>query len=294
MKAVVILLTLLVSVNSFGQGYYGRFWRGKDKVKYPELRNYCDDRNSDCFVELVNRWLIPATPSYAAEKALMAYAPVLPPKKFESKFFDEVALILYSSEMVYRSLRGDKKNIEGASYGPIHSDIFKMGEKGTIGSSRSLVPRAYSDSVVFETYLEEVSYDIYGKQSDLVNAIGNFVIVEKGSFSSSEYQIKVEHYISKLKKYKKEMEMLGSYILVNKKYFMQFNFSKSKKGLEELSIMRKKVGFKDTWITPLKKLKSIQSSPLLYERISYGEAGSLVFKPGTKPGTVDHYRLHKK
>ncbi len=62
-------------------GYYGRFWCGQEKTAYPHLRNYCDDCSSDCFVELVNRCLIPARSSDAVQVALMVYSWFRPGQK---------------------------------------------------------------------------------------------------------------------------------------------------------------------------------------------------------------------
>ena len=86
---------------------------------------------------------------------------------------------------------------------------------------------------------------------------------------------------------------MASYILITPDYFMQFNFAGEIIDLQGLVSLRKKLGIKDKWITKLIPIKSIQDKPLLYERITYGEGANLSFVPGKKPGSVDHYRLHK-
>ena len=289
MKALVVTFIILLSANSFASSFYGRFWRGEEKTNYPELRNYCDDRTSDCFVELINRWLIPATPSYASQKALRAYAPVLLPKNLKSKYHDEIALILYSSEANYRALRNDKSNIEGSTYGPIHQDIFAMGQEGNKASSRSLVPKVFTKSIKLEGNLKEVSYDIKGTQADLIGAQSDFVLVDRSYLTVYEFKKNIRKYMRSVKRNKK---IIGSFILITKDYFMQYNFASEINDLHGLVSLRKKLSLKDKWIAKLTSIKPIQSNPLLYERITYGEGANVSFNPGEKIGKVDHYRLH--
>lgn len=290
MKLILIILLGLISTSSFADAYYGRFWRGEARKSYPALRNYCDDRNSDCFLELVNRWLIPATPSYAAQKALMAYSPVLLPPKLNLKYHDEIALILYDSEDKYRALRSDESNNEGKTYGPIHGDIFEMGIKTAANSSRSLVPEKYQGKVILQGKLSEVSYDIFAQRSNLINSKGKFFLIEKSIKSKSEFIKKVEDYLNKLQK---TPRILASYVLITQQYIMLYIFYNDDQLISNQEKMMKSSGLELTWSTLLKVLKPIQTNPLLYERIGYGEGGNLFFKPGEKPGVADHYRLHQ-
>jgi hypothetical protein len=292
MKFLLISLLTLSSLSAMADGYYGRFWRGEAKTNYPELRNYCDDRHSDCFLELVNRWLIPATPSYAAEKALRAYAPVLLPNGLSAKYHDEIALILYQSEDMYRELRSNTDNIEGSTYGPIHGDIFEMGEKGTKESSRSLVPKIFTKEVTLEGELAEVSYDILGERNDLINAEGSFKLFERGELDKEEFRGRVEQYIAKIKLIKESVKLVGAYALVTEDYFMLYLFTDGILTVDEADLLGAADGLETTWKTKLKKINSTQVFPLLYERIGYGEGANLIFEPGLKPGVADHYRIH--
>ena len=292
MKFLLIGLITLTSFNVMAEGYYGRFWRGEAKTSYPELRNYCDDRHSDCFLELVNRWLIPATPSYAAENALRAYAPVLMPSGLSAKYHDEIALILYESEEVYRELRSNTDNIEGSTYGPIHGDIFEMGEKGTKESSRSLVPTIFEKEVILKGDLAEVSYDILGQRNDLISAEGSFKLFERGELDKEEFLSRVSQYIAKIKLIKDSVKLLGAYALVTEDYFMLYLFTDGVLNIEEADLLGAADGLETTWKTKLKKINSTQVFPLLYERIGYGEGANLIFEPGLKPGVADHYRIH--
>ena len=285
MKTLFILLAMVNSELAFGDGYYGRFWRGEARKSYPTLRNYCDDRNSDCFIELVNRWLIPATPSYAAEKALMTYAPVLFPKNLQEKYHDEIALILYDSESRYRDLRSDSDNLEGITYGPIHGDIFDMGIKGTRESSRSLVPKIFNGKVHLEGELKEVSYDLTGERLDLINSNGLFQLIERDEINGRDFLTRAESYLNDIKNTK---EVVGAFALITENYLMIYIF------VNEVREIINPKGISITWETSLKRLNPIQRHPLLYERIGYGEGGNLYFQPGVKPGNADHYRLHKK
>lgn len=293
MKLLLIsMLTLITSTSTFADGYYGRFWRGEAKTAYPELRNYCDDRHSDCFLELVNRWLIPATPSYAAEKALRAYAPVLMPSGLSAKYHDEIALILYESESIYRELRSDDANIEGSTYGDIHGDIFEMGLKGTKESSRSLVPQIFEKEVILSGELVEVSYDILGEKNDLINSEGSFKLFERGEIDQATFQARVQTYIAKIKLIKDSVKLTGAYALVTQEYFMLYLFTDAALTVEEADLLGTAEGLETTWKTKLKRINSIQVFPLLYERIGYGEGANLIFEPGLKPGVADHYRIH--
>ena len=75
---------------------------------------------------------------------------------------------------------------------------------------------------------------------------------------------------------------------------MQYNFSKNKNDLIKLSMQLQNSGFKAEWKTELKQSKPIQTSPLLYERITYGEGANIWFEYGKKPGLADHYLLHQE
>lgn len=277
----LLTLSLFVSFNSFAEGYYGRFWRGEAKNSYPELKKYCDDSKTDCFKELVNRWLIPATPSYAAEEALMAYTPTFLPVELQNEYHDEVALILYTSEEDYRRLRSDRTNIEGITYGPIHTDIFEMGTRGTIESSRSLVPQAFNFKVTLEGELKEVSYDLLGQRGDLINSTGVFELVERGTLTTKEFLSKTQGYAQKLA----SSNLVGAYILITENYFMTYTFFAGE-------VFEIEKDLPSTWTTVLKKITPTQKTPLLYHFIEYGQGANLFFEPGVKPGKVDHYRLH--
>ena len=274
------ILLLLISFNSFATGYYGRFWRGESKKSYPELKSYCDDQKLDCFKELVNRWLIPATPSYAAKGSLMAYAPVLLPYSLLDKYHDEVALILYKSEATYRALRNG--DVEGQQYGPIHGDIFETGIRGTKESSRSLVPGYYNGKIELIGKLKEVSYEVINKQNDLINTNGLFQLIERSYMSVTEFLNKADKYIKNLK----NSNLAGVYMLINEDYIMTYTFFYNDVYAVNTS------GLNVTWQTELKKISPTQRAPLIYDYIDYGEGANLLFTPGVKPGQVDHCRLH--
>lgn len=281
-KLIIMTLLSSISLTASAEGFYGRFWRGERKTSYPELKAYCDDSKTDCFKELINRWLIPATPSYAAEKALTAYAPVLLPKKLQNKYQDEVALILYDSEKKYRELRGDKTNFEGSTYGPIHGDIFEMGVRGTKESSRSLVPQEYKGKIELTGDLKEVSYDIMNTRTDLPGMNGCFKLVERGNLSKESFLIKTTKYLDNIK----GSYTQAAYALVTEDYLMIYIFNNNqKKDFETF-------GLEITWTAPLTELRRTKKKPLRYDTLDYGQAGNLFFKVGTKPGMVDHYRLH--
>jgi len=291
-----MLITASLFLSSASAEYYGRFWRGEEKTNYPELAKYCDDTKNDCFVELINRWLIPATPSYAAKDSLMGYAPVLLPKRLNKKYQDEIALILYKSEASYRILRGDKTNKEGASYGPIHGDIFEMGEKNTMASSRSLVPKVYNGVSGFEGPLSEVSYEIKTNGFKVPGAKGSFSLIERGNLTEDQFIIKVGTYLSTVYRVlgspNKIKSQFALYTLYNKDYLMQYSFHRDWSSKNLIKKALKANGLKVEWSTNLKPLKVKSTEPLLYTPIKRGTGGNLVFEPGVKPGQVEHYRLH--
>lgn len=282
-----------MGTSVFAKGYYGRFWRGYEKKVYYTLRDYCDDRTSDCFVELINRWLIPATPSYAAKDALVAYAPVLLPKNLKDKFHHEVALVLYNSERNYQILRNDRENLEGRTYGPIHEDIFDMGVGGAEDSSRSLVPALYSGELQLKNSrnaLAEVSYDIKGSREDLVNLNGYFLLVDRKNTEINKFLTQNNKLLQELNA---SSRLNAAYSLHTEDYTFLYIYGKSQAALLTYGEMANKNNLNVIWATALRKLEPIQRNPLLYERITYGQGGNLQFTPGIKPGQVDHYRLHE-
>ena len=292
MKSIIIFLQFAFCFESaFSNGYYGRFWRGYEKQNYSDLRNYCDDRHSDCFLELINRWLIPATPSYAAKTALMSYAPVLLPIDLKNNFHHEVALILYDTEEKYRTLRSDRSNIEGSTYSPIHRDIFEMGTKGQANSSRSLVPIPFSSKIELKKPLNEVSYDLLNQKNDLINSRATFFIFRPNTPGTKLFLTNLEKAFSEIQDEQARLRLLGAYALVTTDYVMIYIFEKTDKTYKFLEKLAPKYALKKIWHTNLKQLHPIQSNPLLYERIGYGEGGNLNFTPGSKPGLADHYRL---
>lgn len=287
------LLLLIATTQASAAGYYGRFWRGEEKKAYPQLRNYCDDRASDCFLELVNRWLIPATSSYAAQDALVAYAPVLMPLALKPRYADEIALILYRSEAEYRQLRSDATNLEASSYSPLHDDLFEMGLKDTPASSRSLIPVAYQPpGFQLQGPLQEISLDLFGDATDLIHAKGQFVLIEKDKLSSAELLKHSQAYFESLQKNRQSQSIRAVYALLTPDYLMLYHFIDPQQDFKALDQLRREAGLHDSWHTPLQSIKPIQTRPLLYERIGYGEGANLWFEPGQKPGQADHHRLH--
>ncbi len=293
MKRIFALCLLVLAPSLFADGYFGRFWRGMEKGTYPTLRKYCDDRHSDCFANLVNRWLIPATPSYAAKDTLMAYAPVLLPKKYPG-IFREVALILYKDEASYKKLRSDKENLEGSTYGPIHGDIFEMGKKDAQISSRSLVPIPFEGRMELknsDNKLREVSYDLLNTREDLISAKAGFFIVERGEMKEKKFLAKVEKAIADIKGLAKLVQIRAVYTLATTDYLMVYVFSDDVTGVKATAEIfgdnSLKIGFGRDLI-PLEKLTG---DPLLYTKLRYGQGGNLQFEPGKKPGTAYHYRL---
>ncbi len=304
----VFLFVFSTFSTAYSDGYYGRFWRGEEKKAYPELREHCDDRTTDCFVELINRWLIPATPSYAAKEALVAYAPVLLPRQLKEKYQDEVALILYDSKESYHRLRSDSENIEGSTYGPIHGDIFESGEECSMASSRSLVPREFDDELNLGIggkkcmNLQEVSYDLLGERNDLIRSYGTFILIERTTESVEVFQERVLGVLNDVHSLKNSRArergyrtryLTGAYVLVTEDYMMAYMFSDTTLGQAWVRNRIKEQNLTVSWQVLLKEIEATRTNPLLYERIETGEGANLQFEPGVKPGTVDHYRLHQ-
>ena len=279
---IKILLTLfsLASIPTLADGNYARLWRGEAKTQYKSLKDHCDDKTNDCFLEFVNQWIIPATPSHTAEKALLSYTPVLLPKNLQSNFHDSIALNIYSSEKDYNKLRSDQNSIEAKTYGPIHADVFELGILGSKKSSRIIIPIPYQNKITLIGNLKEVSYDIIGKKNELISSAGFFKIIERKEQNKNEYIKNINNYLTKIKETKTTK---AAYSLITEEHTMIYIFNEKDIMPENLLI---------TWSTKLKKLQRRQSSPLLYEKINYGEGGNIQFKIGEKPGSVDHYRLH--
>jgi hypothetical protein len=296
MKNILILCLLIVAPSLLADGYHARFWRGMEKDSFPTLRKYCDDRHSDCFAELINRWLIPATPSYAAKDTLMGYAPVLLPKKYPG-LFREIALIVYSDEASYRKLRDDKENIEGSTYGPIHGDIFDMGTYGEEVSSRTLVSIPFTGSLKLENVdnkLAEVSYDLLNTKTDLVASTAGFFIVERAEMQNKKFAEKVEASLTNLQELADLVNIRAAYVLAAKDYVMVYVFSENIIGVNASAEVFGDDGLKIGFGTNLKPLEKLEGDPLLYTPLRYGEGGNLQFEPGTKPGTAYHYRLEQE
>jgi phosphatidylserine/phosphatidylglycerophosphate/cardiolipin synthase-like enzyme len=296
-------------------GTYYRFWRGvRRQVWNPEVLDFYRSRGEQApclgdrepvhpvpfthedFTCLLNTWLIPATPSYAAETALTAYLPVLPGQPDSRRLHDEVAVIAYADAAEYRRLRsvGGK---EGETYGPLHMDVFGR-ERDGLGSS-SRVPRPWTGDFVWDTARGEqvACYDLFSGRPDWQE--GHTLVRLVGRDASWDEARTAEFLTDHLEAAQDSRGIDGFLILVGEGYWIEVLHAPVRSGLSayELSWRREApAGLTVLDRLPARDLAPTAEDPLAYEWLRRGAgeagvAGRVRFAPGDKPGHIRHYRL---
>lgn len=310
------LLLVLFSQSVIAAPYY-RFWRGYKRDHHVKAvvtdgkKTFVDDPEHkmswEDFESLVNTWLIPATTSCCAEMSLIAYLPVMLPKgKKQSQIHDEIALIVYKSEEAYKATREDKNNIEAQVYGPLHADVFAIGNtkaeklEDREKTSRSLVPIPFHGEVdlspkEFNFFLPEAAYDILSKDVDWQKGHTVFrislIAVDRESLEP------LNTYLREMKGKADKIGLLGHTVLVTERYIIEYlnwedshawsDFLKSR-----LDHSFKRLAEKGYLEVPARPKHQLDTNPLQYEKVGFLQAGNLQFEVGKKPAPpVKHPRL---
>lgn len=128
MKTKLLTAIALSLSIAHAEASFNRFWIGYKLDTISEQK----------FMDGLNKKLLPDLIKLAAGKGLNSYTPYVTPKN-RGDLPDEIALITYDSEEIYRSLRS---TAPGIAYTDLHWDLFKK------DVSKSTVP------VQFEGILE--------------------------------------------------------------------------------------------------------------------------------------------
>lgn len=298
-------------------GLYYRFWRGVRRTVWnPEVLDFyrAAGRPAPClgdrapeppvpftredFTCLLNTWLIPATPSYAAETALFAYLPLLPGQPDARRLHDEVAVIAYSDAAEYRRLRSTG-GAEGETYGPLHMDVFGRERDGLASGSR--VPRPWAGRFVWDEVKGErvASYDLFSGRPPWQegHTLVRLVARDPGLDDDATAAFLTRH----LDAAQASRGLDGFLILVGEGYWIEVLHAPGRSALSayELAWRREApAGFAVLDRMRTQELTRSATDPLAYEWLRRGAgetgvAGNVRFQPGTKPGHIRHYRLRR-
>lgn len=298
-------------------GLYYRFWRGvRRQVWNPEVLDFyreagepapcLGDRPPEApvpftredFTCLLNTWLIPATPSYAAETALVGYLPVLPGRPDARRLHDEVALIIYSDAAEYRRLRA-RGGPEGETYGPLHMDVFGRERDGLASGSR--VPRPWAGRFQWEEVKGErgASYDLLSGRPDWQR--GHSLVRLVGRDPNLDEAATAAFLTRHLDTAQASRGLDGFLFLIGEGYWIEVVHAPRRSALSayELAWRREApAGFPVLDLLRTRELARLAEDPLAYQWLRRGPgeagvAGNVRFQPGTKPGHVRHYRLRR-
>lgn len=195
-------LALTLSVQAHAS--FNRFWIGY------KLDNITEQK----FMENLNNRLLPDLIKLAAGKGLNSYSPYVTPKN-HGDLPDEIALITYDSEEIYRSLRS---TAPGVAYSDLHWELFKK------DTSKSTVP------VQFDGTLEnDKAYELDAKYEGWKAGTTYLTIYKR----SSEDLSVVGKEFAKLKSTK---GLKNSILLVTEKYIYEYRSMNPDYGFKPLSL----------------------------------------------------------
>jgi quinol monooxygenase YgiN len=160
MLLLVSFLTGGTATAQNGTPYY-RFWRG---FKKPDI-------SREAFVQALIDDFMPATVQTHGQEGLMSYMVILPPASAPWNIPDEIALVAYASEDIYKTITTTP---HGRAYQIKHGDIFTPKDNPATGAliipgqsrgSRSLVPRPFAE-ISPEEFRREAAYDVLSQPVD--------------------------------------------------------------------------------------------------------------------------------
>jgi len=316
-KLSFFLVLFLFQQVAISAPYY-RFWRGYKRthhVKAIEVdgkKTFVDDLDRPMswtdFEDLVNQWLIPATTSCCAESSLVAYLPVLMAEgKKENQVHDEIALIVYRSEEAYQKTREDKSNLEAQVYGPLHSDVFAIGntkaekEEDREATSRSLVPVPFKREIDLTPneknfFLAEAAYDVLDKE---VNWQAGYTMFRLTHIEVDKESLEpLNRYFREMKASAETIGLEGYTVLVTQRYVIEYmNWSSRKSWSDFLKgavdqDFKKLISLGMTELSAVSHRQLYDEDPLAYDRLPFNNAANIRFLPGKKPSPrVKHPRL---
>lgn len=199
-----LLTALALTLSVQAHASFNRFWIGY------KLENITEEK----FMDNLNKRLLPDLIKLAAGKGLNSYSPYVTPKN-NGDLPDEIALITYDSEEIYRSLRS---TAPGVAYTDLHWELFKK------DVSKSTVP------VQFEGTLEvDKAYELDAKYEGWKKGTTYLTIYRRGAEDLSM----VAQEFAKLKNTK---GLKNSIILVTEKYIYEYRSMNPDYGFKPLSL----------------------------------------------------------
>lgn len=199
-----LLTAITLTLTMQAHASFNRFWIGY------KLDNITNEK----FMDNLNNRLLPDLIKLAAGKGLNSYSPYVTPKN-HGNLPDEIALITYDSEEIYRSLRS---TAPGVAYSDLHWELFKK------DISKSTVP------VQFDGILEnDKAYELDAKYEGWKSGTTYLTIYKR----SSEDLSVVAKEFAKLKSTK---GFKNSILLVTEKYIYEYRSLNPDFGFKPLSL----------------------------------------------------------
>lgn len=199
-----ILTALALTLSVQAHASFNRFWIGY------KLENITEQK----FMDNLNNRLLPDLIKLAAGKGLNSYSPYVTPKN-HGDLPDEIALITYESEEIYRSLRSTGP---GVAYSDLHWEIFKK------DISKSTVP------VQFEGVLEtDKAYELDAQYEGWKAGTTYLTIYKRNSEDLSVVAKEFE-------KLKKTKGLKNSIVLVTEKYIYEYRSMNPDYGFKPLPL----------------------------------------------------------
>lgn len=203
-KKSILLTALMLTLTVQAQASFNRFWIGY------KLDNISEQK----FMNDLNQRLLPDLIKLAAGKGLNSYSPYVTPKN-HGDLPDEIALITYDSEEVYRSIRS---TVPGTAYSDLHWELFKK------DVSKSTVP------VQFDGILEnDKAYELDAKYEGWKTGTTYLTIYK----CSNEDLTKLAVEFARLKNTK---GLKNSILLITEKYIYEYRSFNPDYGFKPLSL----------------------------------------------------------
>lgn len=192
LKVIMVLSALFMSSAALSKNYY-RFWRG----------NIANGMTENDFKQGLNKIFIPETVKQGLGHGLVSYLPVLIHRTNTKKIFpDEIALVAYESEEVYRNIR---MMPNGTIYERLHWDYFEKSK------SKSLVPEIYQDRVDVEK-----AYDLLGSNTNWQNGKVQFLVRKWKVDFNDEVKKEIKDYFKMIKSKAKNIGIKSHLVLISK------------------------------------------------------------------------------
>lgn len=199
-----LIAALMLSLTASAYASFNRFWIGY------KLENITEQK----FMNDLNQRLLPDLIKLAAGKGLSSYSPYVTPKN-HGDLPDEIALITYESEDIYRSIRS---TVPGTAYSDLHWELFKK------DISKSTVP------VQFEGTLEvDHAYELDAKYEGWRTGTTYLTIYKR---NNTDLSVLAQEFA----KLKTTRGLKNSILLITEKYIYEYRSFNPDYGFKPLSL----------------------------------------------------------